>query len=162
MRGVINLLYIAYGSNLNLYQMARRCPTAKVVADSKLQDYELLFRGVNGSAVATIEPKEGASVPVLLWDIRKKDECALDVYEGWPSLYRKEVLPVRLGGIERSGMVYVMNEGRPFGKPSPYYLHIIRQGYRDAGFDPRYLDRAAERSAALAPKREQQLKFGLW
>ena len=37
--------YIAYGSNLNLPQMAFRCPTAKVVGVSEIKDYELLFRG---------------------------------------------------------------------------------------------------------------------
>ncbi len=45
-------LYIAYGSNLNLPQMGRRCPTAKVVGTSEIKNYELLFRGV-----ATVEPK---------------------------------------------------------------------------------------------------------
>lgn len=38
-------LYIAYGSNLNLPQMAKRCPTAEVVGASRLKNYELLFRG---------------------------------------------------------------------------------------------------------------------
>ena len=59
-------LYIAYGSNLNMPQMANRCPTAEVVGASQLKDYELLFRGSRGSAVATVEPKEGSTVPVLL------------------------------------------------------------------------------------------------
>ena len=68
-------LYIAYGSNLNLPQMERRCPTAKVVGTSEIKNYELLFRGV-----ATVEPKEGASVPVLLWKIEALDEAALDRY----------------------------------------------------------------------------------
>ena len=49
-------LYIAYGSNLNLEQMAFRCPTAKVVGKSELKDYELLFRGGRRGAVATVEP----------------------------------------------------------------------------------------------------------
>ena len=44
--------YIAYGSNLNLEQMAFRCPTAKVVGKSELKDYELLFRGGRRGAVA--------------------------------------------------------------------------------------------------------------
>lgn len=48
-------LYIAYGSNLNLEQMAFRCPTAKVVGKSELKDYELLFRGGRRGAVATVE-----------------------------------------------------------------------------------------------------------
>lgn len=38
-------IYIAYGSNLNLPQMAQRCPAAKVLGKSELKDYELLFRG---------------------------------------------------------------------------------------------------------------------
>ena len=67
-------LYVAYGSNMNLPQMALRCPTAEVVATSELKDFELLFRGSRSSAVATVEPKEGSSVPVLLWKIREKDE----------------------------------------------------------------------------------------
>ena len=34
-------LYVAYGSNMNLPQMALRCPTAEVVATSELKDFEL-------------------------------------------------------------------------------------------------------------------------
>ena len=49
-------LYIAYGSNLNLPQMAKRCPTAKVVGTSEIKDYALVFRGGGHGAVATIEP----------------------------------------------------------------------------------------------------------
>ena len=39
-------LYIAYGSNLNLPQMERRCPGASVVGTSEVKGYELLFRGM--------------------------------------------------------------------------------------------------------------------
>ena len=45
-------LYIAYGSNINLEQMAFRCPNSKVVGTRMIPDYELEFRGV-----ATIVPK---------------------------------------------------------------------------------------------------------
>ena len=34
-------LYIAYGSNINLEQMAYRCPHSKVVGTSEIKDYEL-------------------------------------------------------------------------------------------------------------------------
>ena len=47
--------YIAYGSNLNLTQMAHRCPTAEVAGQTILKNWRLMFRGANGSAVATIE-----------------------------------------------------------------------------------------------------------
>lgn len=38
-------LYIAYGSNINLEQMALRCPHSKVVGISEIKDFELEFRG---------------------------------------------------------------------------------------------------------------------
>ena len=85
-----NKLYIAYGSNLNLPQMAGRCPTAKVVGASEIKDYALVFRGGRHGAVATIEPCEGSSVPVLLWKITPKDEAALDIYEGFPPAGRQD------------------------------------------------------------------------
>ncbi len=78
-------LYIAYGSNLNLQQMAFRCPTAKVIGASKIKDYELLFRGGRRGSVATVEPLKGSHVPVLLWELKEKDLQALDRYEGYCS-----------------------------------------------------------------------------
>ena len=76
--------YIAYGSNLNLEQMADRRPTARVVRATVLDDYQLVFRGV-----ATIVPRPGAKVPVAIWEIDEECEEALDIYEGYPHLYRK-------------------------------------------------------------------------
>ena len=40
-------LYIAYGSNINLQQMAYRCPHSRVAGTSEIKDFEalrLLFR----------------------------------------------------------------------------------------------------------------------
>ena len=37
-------LYIAYGSNINLEQMAYRCPHSKVLGISEINDFELEFR----------------------------------------------------------------------------------------------------------------------
>ena len=98
------ILYIAYGSNLNLAQMAGRCPTAEVVGKAMLRGWRLAFR-----SVATIERRIGYSVPVLVWKLRPEDETALDRYEGWPNLYYKENLKVTLDGKRRTAMVYIMN-----------------------------------------------------
>lgn len=75
-------LYIAYGSNLNLRQMALRCPTARLTGASKIDGYELLFRGGSNCSVATVEPLKNSTVPVLLWTLRDRDVQALDRYEG--------------------------------------------------------------------------------
>ena len=138
-------LYIAYGSNLNLPQMANRCPTAEVVGASQLKDYELLFRGSRRSAVATVEPKEGSTVPVLLWKIQERDEAFLDRYEGYPRLYDKQMMDVELDGKPVSAMVYIMTPGHEFGIPSDYYVDTIWQGYESAGFDTQILEDAVEK-----------------
>lgn len=135
-------LYLAYGSNLNLQQMAGRCPTAKVAGAAVLKDYRLLFRGAHAGAVATVEPRKGASVPVLLWELTPFDEAALDRYEGFPYLYRKERVNVKLHRKTVTAMVYIMNEGRPLGTPSCYYYNVIREGYKSAGFSEKILKAA--------------------
>lgn len=53
-------LYAAYGSNINLEQMAYRCPHSTVAGTAMLKGYELQFRHH-----ATIEPNEESEVPVL-------------------------------------------------------------------------------------------------
>lgn len=136
-------LYLAYGSNLNLEQMARRCPTAKALGTARLFGWRLLFWGSPHSAVATIERDKGFFVPVLIWRIRQADECALDRYEGWPYLYRKANLPVEIGGSEKPAMAYIMNQYRGgHGTPVPEYFHTIRQGYESSGFDLSVLEEA--------------------
>ena len=149
-------LYIAYGSNLNLPQMAFRCPTAEVAGKSELKGYELLFRGGRRGAVATVEPKDGGSVPVLLWKIRKEDEEALDRYEGYPHFYEKQMMEVELDGKPVSAMVYVMTPGHEFGIPSDYYADVIREGYETAGFDLQILEDAIDHAYELVTQQTEQ------
>jgi len=124
-------IYLAYGSNMNMAQMAQRCPDAKVLGTARLLGWRLLFRGAKDCAFATIEPHRGSTVPVLLWEISPNDERRLDRYEGWPMHYFKQDLTVTLGGKETSAMAYIMTEGRPLGLPCPWYLATIREGYKD-------------------------------
>ena len=126
--------YIAYGSNLNLGQMARRCPTAEAVKATYLHNYRLMFRG-KGTAVATIEKHKGGKVPILIWRLQPSDEHSLDLYDGFPHLYRKETLKVTVNGRRTHAMAYIMNETpHPYGTPSRSYFDTIRQGYEDSGF----------------------------
>ena len=128
--------YIAYGSNLNIEQMAERCPTARVVGTTVLDDYQLVFQ-----RVATIVPRPGAKVPVAIWEIDEECEEALDIYEGYPHLYRKENKEVVFNVKKIIAIVYIMNHGF-FAYPPSRYLNIIRTGYLDAGFDLHILQEA--------------------
>lgn len=136
--------YIAYGSNLNLMQMERHCPTAKAVGTALLRNWRLRFRGGRLSAVATVEKANGYKVPVLIWKLQPEDEHALDRYEGWPHLYRKEMLRVSVNGKRVYAMIYIMNEsGNPYDTPSKHYLNTILEGYKTAGFGTAPLTEAA-------------------
>ena len=139
-------LYIAYGSNLHLDKMAKRCPSAKILGSSEIKDYKLTFRGEGNRSFATVEPCVGDSVPILVWKITSDDEKELDIYEEWPDLYRKEMMEVVVHEKTVDAMIYIMNEGRPLNQPSREYYSTILEGYRSAGFDVEYLDRAVDNS----------------
>lgn len=143
--------YIAYGSNLNIRQMRYRCPGAKPIGISAIPDYELLYKGSKTGAYLTIEPKDGGLVPIAVWEVTADDEKRLDIYEGYPNFYyKKEVrLPVRMasGKIRKvTTFIYIMHEERRIAIPSMSYIRTCEEGYRNFGFDVKYLDRAYQRS----------------
>ena len=139
-------LYVAYGSNLHLDQMARRCPSATVYGVGRLNNWELLYRGMEGNAHATIARKKGASVPVVIWNIEPSDESSLDVYEGYPKYYFKQDVMVEIGGRKKKAMVYIMDLRRKAARPSRSYANIIRQGYLDNDLDLDYFEESLEKN----------------
>ena len=146
--------YIAYGSNLNIPQMRMRCPGARIIGTSVIEGYRLLFKGSRTGSYLTIEPQEGARVPVAAWEVSAENEVVLDRYEGFPTFYYKKEMELPLKGIKtgkvrrRRVFVYIMHEDRPLGLPSRSYMETCRQGYRSFGFDEAFLERAYADSAA--------------
>ena len=133
--------YIAYGSNLNVPQMRMRCPSARIIGTSVLEDHKLLFKGSKTGSYLTVEKKPGSSVPVGVWEVTPADEKTLDRYEGFPNFYYKKELTLPVKGIrtgkirKRRVFVYIMYENRPIGIPSISYMQTCIQGYDDFGFD---------------------------
>lgn len=137
-------LYIAYGSNMDLSQMAFRCPTAKLAGKAEVAGYRLLFRGSKTGAYATIEKTKNSNVPVLIWEITEADEINLDRYEGFPTFYYKKVIPVFIGGQKKRAMAYIMDKNRKPGLPSRHYYTAIENAYKNFGFDLGVLEKAIE------------------
>ena len=129
-------VYFAYGSNLSLEGMASRCPDSEPIARATLAGWALTFRGV-----ADIEQSERARTDGALWAISDRDLERLDAYEGYPGLYRRELVAVRTGEREITALTYVMNDDY-LGLPSPSYYRTIRRGYEQWGLSIRDLDRA--------------------
>ena len=142
--------YLAYGSNLNMEQMAYRCPNAKPVGTAEIPDYQLLFKGSGTGAYLTIEPEAGGKVPVGVWSVTAADEIALDYYEGAPTFYYKKelklpVVSLKTGAVTtRTAFVYIMHEDRSLGIPSASYVRTCLAGYRDFGFDRELLAKAIQ------------------
>ena len=129
-------LYIAYGSNLNIDQMKRRCPDAEIVTTSVINNYQLTFRGnLRGNGVANIEPNKGSQGPVGVWQISQSDEVALDRYEGYPHLYVKQNFMIQINGERHQAMAYVMHPGFDAVPPSDSYLQTIVEGFDDFRID---------------------------
>ena len=126
-------MYIAYGSNMDLEQMQRRCPEAELLGTGRLENWRLMFKGSKTGAYATIEREKGQNVPILLWRITEMDEERLDHYEGFPTFYYKHTIQVvktdadgKPCGTTR-GMAYIMHEERKLGIPSMEYFDILHR-----------------------------------
>ena len=145
-----NRYFAAYGVGVNRTEMAKRYPTAKLLGMSVLKNYRLVFRGSHAAALANVEPMKGRSVPVLVWEITSADESALDQYEGFPYLFEKQSVRIRLDGNLISAMTYIMIGDRPLGKPSAFYYSAMLEGYKAAGFDTSVLKAAVQDSDADA------------
>ena len=140
--------YMAYGSNMNLEQMERRCPSARISNPSwiMLKNYRLVFK-----TFADIIPAPGMEVPVALWDIIRGNEDTLDRYEGFipeaprDGHYRKLYWGSKEEPKAHKFMAYVMNDDRIAPPPEHYFLACL-QGYEDFGIDPAPLYEALEHS----------------
>ena len=146
--------YIAYGSNLSVEQMAIRCPDAKIAGMAALKDWKLVFK-----IHADIEPCDGRTVPVLVWEISEQDERSLDLYEGFPSYYGKRELDITLTDLKGrnprkvTAMVYTMTEGHKIQMPMKGYYDVLARGYERFGFN-RYILEMALKEAKEAMEHE--------
>ena len=130
------MLYFAYGSNLNHFQMKRRCKDSFFLKKYELKGYKLNFR--SKYRAADIEKKKNSIVPGALFEISKSDEKKLDVYEDFPLLYKKYYF-YHYG---KKVMTYTMVKKSVFKFPTERYLNIVKKGYRDCKLDKIYLQNA--------------------
>lgn len=112
-------LYFAYGANMHPGNMSWRCPCALAQGSFVLRDWELKFY-----SHATIEPKKGASVSGVLWEITPDCELSLDIFEGYPNYYTKRTWI-------QDGVQFFFYEmtGPKSGRPSEGYVLDIAESY---------------------------------
>ena len=132
------IYYFAYGSNLHHLQMKKRCPNCHFVKKIILKNYNLTFRSKYGAA--DIEKKIGKKVYGALYIISKSAEKRLDVYEEYPSLYKKKYFKYQ----NKRVMTYIMHKKTKLVPPTTKYLNVIRQGYKDCKLNIKSLQTALQ------------------
>jgi phage replication-related protein YjqB (UPF0714/DUF867 family) len=128
--------YFAYGSNLCVRQMARRCPEAGDPRPAVLSDHDWL---INERGVATVEPFAGNDVHGVLWQLSDHDLTTLDSAEGVPVRYRRDRLTVHTDDGSSPAWVYIDHRVTP-GPPRPGYLQRIIDGAVHHGLPQRWID----------------------
>jgi hypothetical protein len=125
------MLYLAYGMNTNIDQMASRCPGSVSIGRVDIPDHRLVFRGV-----ADIEESVGDVLQTVMWDITDECELALDMLEGFPTFYGKKYIDVQINNKTYKAMIYQMIGDRlDYSHPSNYYQYLLEEGYKDHGLD---------------------------
>ena len=135
------MLYFAYGSNLNHYQMTKiRCIDSKYVKNYFLKNYKLSFchpNKLNKFGYANVIKKRGSVVAGAIWNITKEHEKILDGYEGFPITYQKEYFYFN----GKKTMFYLMSKYF-YKSPPSSYIDTIDEGYKNCKLDKKYLNKA--------------------
>ncbi len=150
--------YFAYGSNLCVGQMKRRCPDAINPRPAVLGAHDWL---INERGVATVESFAGNEVHGVVWQLSDRDLAALDRAEGVPVRYRRDRLTVTTQDGVSPAWVYIDHRVSP-GPPRPGYLERIIAGARHHGlprhwieflrrWDPANWPRRASSAGSIAP-----------
>jgi len=115
-------LYFAYGSNMDVGTMARRCPRSKALGLARLERRRL---AVMREGWLTAVRDSRSAVHGVLWDLALSDVAALDRYEGVPQgLYAKLMQPVIAGRAPKQAIVYFGVNSGP-GAPRSAYLEEV-------------------------------------
>jgi hypothetical protein len=84
-------LHFAYGANMDVGAMARRCPRARAVGRARLMGWRFVLAP---SGFASVVPDRRGVTHGVLWDMPTGDMMALDRFEQvGQGLYAKRILP---------------------------------------------------------------------
>ena len=153
---VSQVLYFAYGSNMREEQMYDRCPNSVIAGMGRLKGYRWIIntRGYANivDTEATRSGKQPYDVPYthidecvygMVYLIAPDDEARLDVYEGVPFAYTKEIMTAEFWPTgppdptpadpakKRDVLVYIDRNRTSSGFPQHEYIDRMNQGIHD-------------------------------
>jgi gamma-glutamylcyclotransferase (GGCT)/AIG2-like uncharacterized protein YtfP len=132
------MLYFAYGSNLDQFQMKRRCPDTTAVGSGELENYRFI---INSRGYASVIPESGASVKGRVWHLSMTDVEQLDHYEGvqYGTYLKSMNCKINMGEEYVETLIYIASCDT-FGPPRPDYLENIIDMAGFLKFDNYYIN----------------------
>lgn len=128
--------YFAYGANMDVAAMRRRCPASEALGPGRLMNHRFL---IMRDGTASVRRRPGSVVHGLLWRLSPADVRALDRFEEVDAgLYRKAVLPVLKPAGSVQALVYLGHTAEE-GAPAPGYVEGVVACARVLGFPDPYL-----------------------
>ncbi|KMK75135.1 gamma-glutamylcyclotransferase family protein [Alkalihalobacillus pseudalcaliphilus] len=125
-------LYFAYGSCMDVQDIARDVEKARFVGPAKLENYRLAFTKYSKNrqgGVADIVKSEGGSLEGVVFEV--PNFIALDYREGAPTFYERINVSVFLYQVKKwlnvSTYTVVHKEATEI-KPGDYYASLILNG----------------------------------
>lgn len=143
------MLYFAFGSNMNLPQMKKRCPGSKLVSTATLEEFRFVYDGESarwGGAVGNVVPSKDHNVTGALFEVNDSDLASLDQYEGFPVRYKRKEMPVTKESGERIMAILYYREGEEEGLPSEAYRKAVMEGARQCGVPESYISKYLDKS----------------
>lgn len=150
----MSVFYFAYGSNMSLEQMRKRCPESQRVTIGCVRDHKLVFPRYSNKrncGVASIAASSGDDVWGVLFELNGDDLSRLDKSEGYrpgraqsENGYNRISIVVQLAGDPRSSVDCLTYIGNPqSGKhiPSEDYSKEIIKGAEENELPAEYLER---------------------
>ena len=138
--------YFAYGSNLNISQMRTRCPSAEIVCNAKLMNYQINFPRTHRNwpgGVASVTEKKQKYVEGVIYKITHEDLLKLDDIENVDGgeYYRVKKMLITSNGTDIESWVYLAHfmEGAPF-HPSEKYILTIIEGAEAHGLSDKFIE----------------------
>src|SRR5271170_5781173 len=130
-------LYFAYGANMSVGAMARRCPRSNALGPARLARHRLAVMREGWLTVAR-DPR--SAVHGVLWDLALADVAALDRYEGLPQrLYAKLTQRVIAEQGARQAIVYIGANAGP-GVARPDYVADVIAAARSWPLPPQAIE----------------------
>ncbi len=130
--------YFAYGSNMNLEQMAKRCPGARMLGLARKPGWSFI---INQRGYVTALDDPSAETLGCLWELTAEHWTELDRYEGVAAdFYHRVDCEVLVPGSEEpvQAVAYRATDETP-GVPTSAYADVVIDGARQIGLPDDYL-----------------------